>query len=373
MRILFLLNAFEPDGPGRLVLDLARRLNARDAFACQAAAMSRGGALRETFEQAGVVTHVLGGGWGSLGQLSALLKSHRFDVLHTSLLRADIAGRWIGARCGVGAIVSTEHGIHTWEVCGRALRPLIGALYRRTARDARAIIAVSQFVHDALVAEGLPAARVRLIRNGVDAGHFHPLSPEEKAAARREFGLDPGAVLVVAAGKMVALKNHRLLCEAMAVLGRSHPEIHCAIAGDGPLRGDLARFIRDEDLGTRVSLAGSLAGEAMPRFFGCADMLVQPSRMESFGLAVAEAMACGVPPIATRVGGMPELVTDGMNGHLVAPDDPRAMAQAIVSLAADSQARARMGQAARIYAREDLNVESMVEAYADLLLGLNPS
>jgi len=363
MRILYLLNALEPDGPGHLILEIASRLKARHGFDCRIAALSRSGTMREECERAGVPAQVL----GSISALRSCLREQRPDVLHTNLLRADLIGRWLGHREGVPKIISTEHGIHTWDTSGRPLRPLIRAAWMHTARHAQAIVAVSEFVRRQLLAEGVPAPKIQLIRNGVDVQRFHPLTPGEKIESRRKFGFGLESCLVVAAGKLAPLKGHMTMLKAVQKILATHtnptPPLEFAIAGDGPLFNDLQMFLRQQQLANCVRMMGHLSDD-LPQFLGCADIVVQPSRMESFGLVAAQALSCAVPVIASDVGGLPELVEDGVTGRLVPPEDPTALAEVIVDLAAN--ASPEMGTAGRRKIIERFDVEKTAQDYAAL-------
>jgi glycosyltransferase involved in cell wall biosynthesis len=368
MKILHLLNAYEPDGPGRLILDLTQRLVADHCFVCETAALSRGGPLREEFESAGIPTIVLGRGAslaGMAGGLAACLRAGSYEAVHTNLPRADLLGRWAAARAGVPAIFSTEHGIHTWNTRGRLLRPLIAGAYRWTARRATRIVAVSRFVADQLRAEGLPAEKIAVIPNGVDTERFRPLSNEERLEARKAFGVDDQGRLVVAAGKMVPLKGHRLLCQALAeALPRADlAEVQVRIAGEGPEREACEQIVRNAGLGRRVRFLGHV-GAQLPRLLGAADLLVQPSRMESFGLAAAESMACAVPVMAFAVGGLPELIREGKEGYLIEPNDAAALSAGLRQALGDPERLEALGLAAAERVRKEFDIRRTATAYA---------
>jgi len=368
MKVLHIINAFEPDGPGRLTLDLAVRLTRNHGAECRVAALSRGGPLRREFEAAGVPADVVGGRPLSAAlRLERLIREFRPDVAHTHLLRADLLGRWAAARIGVRAIVSTEHGIHTWDSRGRRWRPWIARAFRYTARRAARIVAVSRYVRDALAAEKIAAEKIAVIYNGVDMARFQPLSEARRAEARRAFGVDPAAPLLVAAGTMAPLKGHADLVLALPPLlhSRERASLRAIIAGDGPERARCERLARGLGLGERLRFVGHI-GEDLPRLLGCADLLVQPSRMESFGLAVAEAMACGVPELATRVGGLPETIADGATGFLVKPRGAAALSTAIGEALRDPDRLRAMGRAARQRAEQRFDADSMAHAYFDL-------
>jgi glycosyltransferase involved in cell wall biosynthesis len=167
-------------------------------------------------------------------------------------------------------------------------------------------------------------------------------------------------IVVGYAGRLVALKGVDVLLRAAASL----PNLRVEVVGDGPERARL------ESIGRRARFLGWQTG--LDDLLAGWDLFALPSREEAFGIAALEAMAASLPVVATRVGGLPELVEDGLTGLLVPPDDPAALAAAIARLAADSALRARLGEAGRARAATHFPVERMVASVAalyDQLLG----
>ncbi len=370
MKILLLLNAFEPDGPTTLTLDLARGLRLRHGMECEVAALSRGGPMQSQFKAFGIPSSVIGSGWRhQFHALESMLREGRYDVLHTHLLRADLLGRWMGERCGVPLIVSTEHGIHTWSVLSPLLKPLFRKFYLRTSRAARAIVAVSDFVRSQLLEEGLPGEKIVVIPNGVDLTRFRPISEEKRQEIRNRLGISPEATLAVAVGKMVPLKDHLTFCRAMKLVREQsqmqHLDIQAAIVGDGPALVSCREYVRCHELEKTVQFVGERVGD-VEHYIAAADVLVQPSRMESFGLAVVQAMACGVPVVASRVGGLVEIIQEDKTGYLVESGDTASFANKILQLAQIPSQRTAMGEAAFVRAHSQYNVEQTADAYARL-------
>jgi glycosyltransferase involved in cell wall biosynthesis len=233
---------------------------------------------------------------------------------------------------------------------------LLGALSHLNDRSTRPfiaqsdrIIAISRFLAEDLKAHHFPEDRIRLVPNGVDRDALQTIArPSERA--------DPN--LIVAVGRVVRLKGFDLLVRALPHIDA---DVRLLVCGEGPERAALQRLAKRLGVADRVELPGWVPE---PEKLGIlADCLayVQPSRFEAFGLAVLEAMAMGAPVVASRVGGLPEVVGDA--GILVAPNDPQALAQAINRLHRDRAARARLAS----HTRERTSAFSWDRVSADLL------
>jgi glycosyltransferase involved in cell wall biosynthesis len=292
--------------------------------------------------------------------LVSLLRRERPDVVHCQDRRAGLFGRLAGRAAGVRGLVYTLHGVP------ESLGPLVPGnlvaatprrrdrfyyltLERWLARSGRVVVpseALARYVVDHV---RVPAARVDVVRNGVDVARFTP-GPGSGGASLR----------VVWLGLMVPVKRLDVLLAAL----RSVDGVTAVLAGDGPLRASVESGARGLD----VELPGFVADPA-PLLAG-ADAFVLPSAAENCPLALLQAMACGLPVVASRVGGIPEVVTDGVDGLLVPPGEPEPLAAALTSLR-DKALRARLGAAARARAERDLDLGTCVTgleaAYAKAL------
>lgn len=243
---------------------------------------------------------------------------------------------------------------------GAAVHLAKRVLHARPWLSADAFVAVSDFVRGRLVAvNGTPPARTHRIYNGIDLSRF---DGADRGALHRLLGVDAGRRIVFCSGRVQPYKGMQTLVDALALLRAEGVEnVELAIAGDGPylreLRGIAARRGMDNVhfLGRRRDVPALLAG---------ATVAVVPSLWEeAFGLAVVEAMAAGVPLVATRTGGIPELVEDGETGLLVPPGDARALADALRGLLADPARREALALHAQSAARRRFSLE---RAAADL-------
>jgi glycosyltransferase involved in cell wall biosynthesis len=287
--------------------------------------------------------------------LVRVLRGARPDVLHCQDRRAGLVGRTLGRTAGARGVVYTLHGVP------ESLGPLVpgnlaAAPVRRRDRlyyltlerwlaragGGRVVVpseALARYVTEHV---GVPASSVDMVRNGVDTARFHP------ATAPR----DGGGVRLVWLGLMVPVKRLDVLLAAL----RDVPAMTAVLAGDGPLRAEVQRDALP--LGDRVELPGFVADPA-PLLAG-ADAFVLPSAAENCPLALLQAMATGLPVVASRVGGIPEVVTDGETGLLVPPGEPAPLAAALRSLA-DPALRARLGGNARAHAEQHLSLDTCVD------------
>ena len=184
---------------------------------------------------------------------------------------------------------------------------------------------------------------VEVIHNGVDTGTFRPQARDD--AVRARHGAAAGDVLLVSVGRLVGWKGIRIVIEALAKLPGNFRYL---VVGDGPERAALYALASQLGLTGRVHFAGAVAHHALPELLSSCDLFLQPSvGEEAFGISVVEAMASGLPVLASANGGLPEIVVEGETGRLLPPGDARAWAEGIASACSDASALARLGCAAR--------------------------
>lgn len=203
------------------------------------------------------------------------------------------------------------------------------------------IISVSADIAAKLEKAGVDKNKIRVVYNGVDS-RFRVL---DRQTMRRQLALPPPAFIVLFVGLLVPVKGVEILLQAVAHLGDER--VLCVLVGEGPMRGELEAQARQAGIEPQVLFAGQHPTHEIPAWINAADVVVLPSYSEGRPNVVVEAQACGVPVIATRVGGTPELVNDGETGLLVDSGDPAQLALAITSLLQDEGKRRRLGQAGR--------------------------
>ena len=254
-------------------------------------------------------------------------------------------------------VVVTPHGedVHTVPEIGFGLRlnPLLATRIKHALARADAITAISVGVENSLRTAGADAQKIHLIPNGVDAGRFSSSSTTDDG-----LGLPARAKVITTIGNYHPRKGHEYLVRAMSVLAAEQPDAHLVIVGRGTEA--LAPMIRQMQLSDRILLAGALPvplpGSAAEKDDRLAALLRRSAVYVSAGigegaeglsLAILEAMAAGLPVVATRISGNRDIVVDGQNGLLVPPGDPPALAHALHRLLADEPCRQRCGAQAR--------------------------
>lgn len=273
--------------------------------------------------------------------LAALLNAKRVDVIQTHLTSANIAGCAAGWIAGIPTVAT----LHSAGV-DRKLVPL----HRRFLESAVLRLAASRVIAvGRIVAE---ANRKRLLGKQIDVIHnavatFPLLSEEERRKTRESLIGDPQRPLFISAGRLSRPKAYPDLLIAFQVVHRRYPNAVLAIAGDGMLKLELQRQIELLDLAQSVFILG--LREDVPRLLAASDVYVSSSHWEGLPVAVLEAMAAGLPVIATAVGDLPEVVSSTI-GVLVPPSRPAVLAQEMIGMLEDPIRRRRMGENARAHA-----------------------
>jgi glycosyltransferase involved in cell wall biosynthesis len=369
-RILFLANAFEADAPTRLLLSTAVAARTSGRWAVSFAALSRGGPLASTAAQAGE-TRVIGlrsvADLAGAARFVRLVREFRPSVVHVSLLRPFLVGVPLARLAGAPLIVASNHGMHEWGEGGRVAAKMVPPWFRRVARITDKIVTVSSAAAADLARAGVNASRIAVIHNGVDTARHNPgLRGHRAALVASLFPGDDhsGVLLVGAAGNLRGVKGHAVLVDAAASVAPKLPHARFVVWGDGPLHGDLTRRAAAAGIASRFLFPGRAADVAAAA--AACDIFVQPSLGESFGLAAAEAMSCGVPVVASAVGGLPEVVEDGVTGFLLAPGSSRALAAHLLYLAARPALRDAMGVAGRARAVAHFALDKMTDSYLAL-------
>lgn len=351
VRLLFLVTTFDRGGAEKIIVRLATCLP-RDRYTVAVAALQgRSGRIAADLAVAGVPTHDLRMRTkldvGGALRLRALLKRERVEILYSFLFHANLMGRLVGGWCRVPVRIGAER-IAGWE------GPVRRLLNRLTARLATRVVAVSEAVRDE-TAQTLRVApgRIAVIPNGVNTHEFAPAPHPVEAA------------VIGCTARLHRKNGHRTLLDAFAAIRPAVPEAHLLLVGDGPDRKSLERVVASRGWAGAVTFAGEQM-DVRPWLHRMA-VYVQPSISEGMSNSILEAMACGLPVAATRVGGTPEVVQDGVCGLLVPPNDPPALATALVTLLTDPARRAGMGAAGRDRAVRRFSEADMIRRTTALL------
>jgi glycosyltransferase involved in cell wall biosynthesis len=350
--VVHVIQSLVTGGAERVVVEYARSHD-RDRYAPVVCTVRGGGALEEDLERIGVPVHVLGRpGWmrpGPLVKLARILGSLESPIVHGHNFAGTSLAAPAAALAGAAAVVRTEHNV---VATGSHLRWLVS---RAAAVREDAQIAVSDCARASHVDAGrIGPERFVTVWNGI--GEERVAASERRGAVRAGLGLDDETLLFLSVGSLTLQKDHRGLIEAAAKV--RDPRVFIAIAGDGPLQEELSERIRSAQCGDRVALLGRRLD--VPDLLRAADAFVLGSRFEGLPITVLEAMAAGVPCVATSVGGVPEAIDDGRTGLLVPAGDPDALAGAIDRLAGDGELREQLAAAARSTYEGAFRAEQMV-------------
>jgi glycosyltransferase involved in cell wall biosynthesis len=351
-------------GAQSILLMLARHLP-RDRVEIVVAPWETGGEADATFARAiaalGVemTAPLRWRGWASsarpvAGAIAGLVARHGIDVLHT---HDNVSTTCVALARGrfPGPTVATAFG--WWELSWK-LRLLYGIERRLALPRMDLVYTVSQDMAAKVVGAGTEPARVEVIRTGLDLTEWAPRGT--RGAVRAGWGIDAGALVVGALGRISHEKGMDHLIAAMGLLAPEFPGLVALLAGRGPDMGRLRALADAAGIGARLVMPGFVADGAAA--LEAMDVAVMPSILpEGFPTASVEAQAVGLPIVASDIGGTRETLVQGQTGVLVPPGDPRALAAALAPLLRDPALRARMGQAARARIAADLTLAGMLE------------
>lgn len=303
-------------------------------------------------------------------KLWKLLRKLKPAILHTyNLAAAEYA--FTATLAGVPVRIHAEHGRDASDPEGK--NPRHNLLRRLLVPFIDRYIPVSadleRWLQDVV---GIPADKVQLIHNGVDTGKFHPGERRKDRTRRPQpVPFSDDCFVIGTVGRIQDVKNHSGLVEAFLLMRQSAPDasrLRLAIVGDGPLLLALRQQVNDAGLSDAVWLPGARSDIAdIMRGF---DLFALPSLAEGTPVTVLEAMACSLPVVATRVGGLPEAVEEGISGLLVQPADAAALAAALLSFYADPERARLAGIAGRQRIERQYSVQAMLDAYSRLYAAL---
>ncbi len=306
-------------------------------------------------------------------RLAQLIRRERPTILHTHTAKAGAVGRIAALLAGGDRppiVVHTFHGHVLRGYFGRIMTFGFRTLERWLARATTSLVAVSPEVRDDLVALGVaPAEKFTVVRLGIDLDRRVDNDDTRRRETRRLMGLAQEAFVVGWVGRMTGVKRTDLVVQALERLVARGVDAYVVLVGDGPDRERLERFAHELGVVKRCLFLGYQ--EDVARFYDAIDVLLLPSINEGTPVSVIEALAAGRPAVATRVGGVPDVVRDGVDGFLVDAGDADELAEKLAELAADPVRRADMGEAgrARVFERYAVNrlVDDVDRLYRALL------
>lgn len=292
-------------------------------------------------------------------QIMNIVRQNNIDLIHSQGARADFFARIGGRLAGVSNILCTV----AMPVEGFEVSPLRKRTYRLMDRltepFVRRFIVVSESARQILVAERqISTERVVKVYNGVELDQLYPTT--RKSTIRKACGIGADEIVVGSVGRLVWQKGFEYLLRAIPKITENQPNSRFLFVGEGPLRNRLEDLAKNLNILHKVIFTGFLAD--VNEVLANIDILVIPSVLEGFPMITLEAMAMQKPIVATHIPGISEQISDGEEGILVPPGDPRALAKAVLLLVKDKELASKVGNSARQRAEKNFSVEKMVAA-----------
>lgn len=360
LRVMFVLTSMPVGGAETLLVNLVRRLD-RDRFVPEICCLKERGELGDVLAaELPVHERLIGGKFDVFvwRRLTRLFRERRIDAVVTVGAGDKMFwGRLAAWSAGVPVIASALHSTGWPDVIQRPNRWLTGltdAFIGVAPPHGRYLIEQERF----------PADKVHVIPNGIDVQRFRP-QPELRAAGRAALGIAPDAPVCGIVAALRPEKNHRLFLQTAALVRKQLPLARFVIVGDGAERPQLERAAQEPALGDSVLFLGTRSD--IPEQLATWDLFALTSHMEANPVSILEALACGVPVVAPRVGSIPETVREGETGFLAAPGDAEALARHWIAVLSDPELGARLGRQGREHVVAHGSLESMVTGYETLL------
>lgn len=358
--VMFAIEDLGIGGAERVVFSLARGLD-RTHFRVHVTCLRKPGALARDLDEHVDGLYVLGKrgkiDLAMLNRFVNLLRGKRIDVLNTHLVTANTWGRIAARLAGTPVVIATEHSADAWK--GPVLKTIDRILVRLSDR----VVAVSNGVKDFYTKTvGLPGHKIEVIHNGIDAASWK--RPGCRNKTRTSLGIRPDALVIGTIGRLIEDKAHLDLLRAAVLV----EDVEVVIAGSGPMMETLRRKARELGIADRTHLLGTRSD--VREILEALEVFVLPSKREGFPVCVLEAFAVGVPVVATRVGGVGEVVTAGESGLLVPYGDVPALASAIERTLGDSDLVLDLTVNARRLVEKRFTEASMVRQTGDLFMRL---
>jgi len=301
------------------------------------------------------------------------LRKEKFDIVHTHTSKAGLLGRLAARLARIPIIIHTPHGHVFFGYFGLIKSNLFIFLEKLASRITDKIIALTnREKEDYISCKVTDEEKSVVICSGIELNKFKDLPLNEKQNLKKELGIPENSLIVGTLGRLVPVKGPEFLVEAAKHIISKYPDTFFVFTGDGYLRPDLKKKALNFGLKENIIFLGWRDDGA--KILSLYDVFILPSLNEGMGRVLVEAMALGKPIVASRIGGIPDLVTHGKNGFLVPPKDPEELAKYIQILIEDREKREKMGLSGKKIAMH-FSAENMVEKieklYKELLIQKN--
>jgi len=358
-RLLILDTELEMGGKEKLLYEFIARAD-RDRFRIAVCCLRPGGYFKDKLVAMGVPFYdgLLHHRFDAMAfrELESVIRKEKAEIVETfAHPNTVIFSSLARLRSLVERVVVSYHAVGT-DARGNVVKPYLRPLLRKLDGH----IAVAEVQKRRLVdVDGLREDSVRVIYNGVDTAIFRPAAPDERDSQRRALAIPSDAVVLMAVGSLKAIKGVDVLLDAFAPIVKSEPRARLVIVGDGPDRAALEARARELNIAGQVTFLG--LRDDVHALLRIADALVLASRTEALPTVILEAMASGLPVVASNVGGVPEMVEPDRSGLLVAPENAAALSDALRCVVASEEVRRRLGERGRAIVQERFRIETMCE------------
>lgn len=293
-------------------------------------------------------------------KLCKFIAQQRFDVVHTQIFPSNTVGRICAFFMRVPVIIATEQNIYQWKLRKHVF------VDRILAYISDRIMAVSEEVKKFTISqEKIPEEKFIVIPNAIPVDRYDSgrLKIDIKKK-KNDLSLPDNSLVIGTVATLINQKGHKYLLEVAKILAEKIPDIHFLLIGEGPLRRELEQFTKQLKIDSKVHFLG-VCGD-VDELLGIIDVFVLPSLYEGLPLALLEALAMRKAVVATKVGGIPEVVEHGKNGILVEPRDPEGLAEGIVKLIRNPNLAAKMGEEGRKIVEEKFSTNVVVRKLENL-------
>lgn len=325
-------------------------------------------------KQGGTIVHIdiqNGGFWHSIKKLVDLLREEKIDIVHSQGARADFYSRVVAILTGRKTkITNTVAVLVEGYDIGNVKKKAYCAFDRFSERYVDKFIIVSDALKEKLiVTHHVPERKIETIYNGIELQKYHMYNSDKSSQKmRREIGIADKELLVGTIGRIVWGKGFEYLLKSIPEIIKTLPQSKILIVGDGPLRAEMEALGERLKIGKNIIFTGFRSD--IKEILSALDLLIIPSLSEGFPMVTLEAMAMAKPIIATNIDGIAEQITDGVDGILVPPKDPSALAKAAIQVLNDKKLAVTIGLSARKRVEQEFSVEKMVVETEKVYLSL---
>ena len=356
MKIFYLITDLEPGGAENLLLEFCKYIS-KEEFDISVGYLKGKGGLKKIFKKAGIRVFDLNMRTRidvfCLLRLAGFIKSEKFDIVHTHLIDADIFGFFAAKIAGIRRIVSTKHNTDDF----RKKRTIPMLLDTFVGNKVSMNIAVSNSVREFLIKyQKIKPEKIEVVYNGINIEKFLPRKNKEKA--KTGLGLNPKDHVIGLIGRFEKQKGHVYLVEAASKIISDIENVHLVFLGEGSLKKSIQGEVERLKLKSQVTFLN--LREDVAAVLNAMDILVLPSLWEGLGMVLLEAMAAGVPVLASDVDGIREAVVNNQTGILVPPADSGKLAEQVLALLKDEYLRCTLSKNGRDFVEEKFNINKFV-------------